>query len=223
MNEMRRDPITRKWVIIDKHITTEAIVESLRAAVQKDAERFSTDPCSFCPGNEESLPPAILERVNDGFTYRSHSPDWRIRALPDRDPVFRIEGSLNRRLLSGYDVMDAIGAHELIIEHRRHIDWDEIEQRDVAEIVATYHERMNDLSRDERFGHIFLFKNFGPSSGSTMAHPHSMLIASPSVPERIRRELDSTRRHYQMKERCLFCDIIGEETRQRNHVSRLVD
>jgi UDPglucose--hexose-1-phosphate uridylyltransferase len=36
------------------------------------------------------------------------------------------------------------------------------------------------------------------------------------VPERIRRELDFTRRHFQMKERCLFCDIIGEETRRKS-------
>jgi UDPglucose--hexose-1-phosphate uridylyltransferase len=222
MNEMRRDPITRKWVIIDTHITTESVVESLRAAVVKDAERFSKDPCTFCPGKEDSLPPPILELVNGQFAYRSHSPEWKIRALPDRNPVFRIEGNLNRRLVSNYDVMDGVGAHEVIIEHRNHVDWDEIELSEVAEIVASYRERMNDLSRDERFGHIFLFKNFGPSSGSSIPHPHATLIASPSVPERIRRELDSTRRHYQMKERCLFCDIIGEETRQRNHVSRVV-
>jgi UDPglucose--hexose-1-phosphate uridylyltransferase len=55
-----------------------------------------------------------------------------------------------------------------------------------------------------------------------VSHPHATIIASPSVPERIRRELQFTRRHFQMKERCLFCDIINEETRANNPNSGLV-
>src|SRR5262249_40649683 len=103
-----------------------------------------------------------------------------------------------------------------------HVDWDEVTVQEVANIIAVYHERVNDLSKDERFGHLFIFKNYGPSSNSRISHPHSTLIASPSVPERIRRELDFTREHFRMKERCLFCDIISEELRRKNHHSGLV-
>jgi UDPglucose--hexose-1-phosphate uridylyltransferase len=111
--------------------------------------------------------------------------------------------------------MDAIGAHEVIVEHREHVDWDEIPVEEVASVLSVYRERITDLSRDERFGHLFIFKNYGPGSNSRIPHPHANLIASPSVPERIS-ELHFTRRHFEMKERCLFCDIITEESRPKN-------
>jgi UDPglucose--hexose-1-phosphate uridylyltransferase len=222
MSEMRRDPVTRKWVIIDKTNPTDATIEKLRQAVQEDQDRFKSESCEFCPGNEAKTPAPIMEHINGRSLYREHVPDWQIRVVPNKEPVFRIEGNLNRRFVSIYDVMDAIGAHEIIIEHREHLDWDKMRMEDVASILSVYRERMNDLSRDERFGHLFIFKNWGPRSNSRIPHPHSTIIASPSVPERIRRELTYTRKHFDMKERCLFCDIITEEIRRKDDQSGLV-
>ena len=216
MNEMRRDPVTRKWVIIDKSKPPEEMVKLLRHAVQREAKKKKETPCDFCPGNEVSTPSSVMELVNGEFRYRMQDPNWQIRAIPNRNPVFQIEGSLNRRMVSGYDVMDALGAHEVIIENREHRDWDELSLDEVAAILSTYQERMVDLSKDDRFGHLFLFKNHGPNSNARIQHPHSTLIASPSVPERIRRELQFTRRHFQAKERCMFCDIVAEEMRPQN-------
>ncbi len=218
MKQMRRDPVTRKWVIVDMDVNPDEMVQRIRETVLREhesAQSRSTLPCDFCPGREDTTERSIMQLVSGKFLYSSSSPDWNIRVIPNRDPVFRIEGNLNRRLVSMYDVMDAIGAHEIIIENRHHADWDELDSSAVTDIVRVYLERMNDLSKDVRFGHLFIYKNYGPGSNSTMSHPHSTLIASPSVPERIRRELEHTRRYFQMKERCLFCDIIREETRRK--------
>jgi UDPglucose--hexose-1-phosphate uridylyltransferase len=222
MNEMRRDPVTRKWVIIDKSKPPEKMVTVLKQAVDRESKKKKQAPCDFCPGNEGKTQSSILEVIQGEFRYRVQDPNWQIRVIPNRNPVFQIEGSLNRRLVSGYDVMDALGAHEVIIEHREHKDWDEFTTDEITLILSTYQERMIDLSKDDRFGHLFLFKNYGPNSSAGIAHPHSTLIASPSVPERIRRELHYTRRHYQMKERCLFCDIVSEALRANNPVGGLI-
>jgi UDPglucose--hexose-1-phosphate uridylyltransferase len=216
MNEIRRDPITAKWVIVDKEIDSEKIVRKLQSAVLKAARQSQAAECDFCPGHENRTPPSVMELSNGQYVYQKQTPDWQVRVVPNNHPVFRIEGELNRRSVRGYDVMDALGAHEMIIEHRNHVDWDQIPSEDVAAILGVYLERMKDLSKDERFGHLFLFKNCGRQSNSTMSHPNSTLIASPSVPERVRRELNHTRQHYNMKERCLFCDVINEELRQKN-------
>lgn len=216
MNEMRRDPVTRKWVIIDKSKSPEKMVKLLRQSVEREIRKKKDTICDFCPGNEDKTPASIMEFLNGEFHYRSKDPNWQIRAIPNRNPVFQIEGTLDRRLVAGYDVMDALGAHEVIIENREHRDWDELTEQEVAAILSTYQERMVDLSKDDRFGHLFLFKNYGATSNARIMHPHSTLIASPSVPERIRRELHYTRRHFQMKERCLFCDIVTEEIRPKN-------
>jgi Galactose-1-phosphate uridylyltransferase len=222
MNEMRRDPVTGKWVIVDRSMETKDVVAQLRAAVERDTARIHPPPCDFCPGQEKNTPGSIAEFVDGQYHYQKHFENWEVRVIPNRRPVFRIEGTLNRRPVAMYDVMDAIGAHEMIVETRGHSDWDELQEQEIADILRVYQERMNDLSKDERFGHLFIFKNFGPSASGQLQHPHSTLIASPSVPERIRRELDFTRRHYLLKERCLFCDILNEELRRKNHHSGLV-
>jgi UDPglucose--hexose-1-phosphate uridylyltransferase len=216
MNEMRRDPITAKWVIVDKEADVERVVRQLQTAVAKSAKGTSPGECDFCPGNEKKTPPSVMELANGQFHYQKQNPDWQVRVVPNHHPVFRIEGDLSRRSVRGYDVMDALGAHEMIIEHRNHTDWDEMDSEEVSAILGVYLERMKDLSKDERFGHLFLFKNSGQQSNSSMSHPNSTLIASPSVPERVRRELNHTRQHFNMKERCLFCDVINEELRQKN-------
>jgi UDPglucose--hexose-1-phosphate uridylyltransferase len=45
-----------------------------------------------------------------------------------------------------------------------------------------------------------------------MSHPHSQLIALPVVPVQLDRELASGDRHFQFRGRCLYCDVIQQET-----------
>lgn len=40
MNEMRRDPVTRKWILIDKDAKVEKAIEELRSAVSKEREKL---------------------------------------------------------------------------------------------------------------------------------------------------------------------------------------
>ena len=59
--------------------------------------------------------------------------------------------------------------------------------------------------------YVLVFKNHGKQAGATLGHPHSQLIALPVVPKRVQEELDGTRRHFEYRERCIFCDIIQQE------------
>jgi UDPglucose--hexose-1-phosphate uridylyltransferase len=49
-------------------------------------------------------------------------------------------------------------------------------------------------------------------------HAHSQLIASPIIPTAVVEELNSCRRHYRHRERCLFCDVIRQELRLSERV-----
>ena len=57
-----------------------------------------------------------------------------------------------------------------------------------------------------------VFKNFGPTAGATLSHSHSQLIALPVVKLRVQEEIEGARAHFEMKERCIFCDIIQYES-----------
>src|SRR4029079_16249584 len=83
---------------------------------------------------------------------------------------------------------------------------------EIERVLWAYRERILDLKQDRRLRHILVFKNHGAAAGATLEHTHSQLIALPIVPDFVREEVDGARAHFAVKERCVFCDVIREET-----------
>ena len=74
--------------------------------------------------------------------------------------------------------------------------------------------RIQDLKRDSRFKYISIFKNHGEGAGQEFEHPTSQLTATTFVPRRVLYELRAGRDYFETKERCVFCDILAQEERQ---------
>jgi galactose-1-phosphate uridylyltransferase len=74
-----------------------------------------------------------------------------------------------------------------------------------------YRHRIVELAKDRRFRYILLFKNKGAEAGASIDHPHSQLIAIPTVPKRVKEEIDGARAYFDFKERCVYCDMIKQE------------
>ena len=82
-------------------------------------------------------------------------------------------------------------------------------------MLWAYRDRVLDLKNDKRFRYVLIFKNHGDAAGASLEHSHSQLIALPIVPKRVREEVDGAKHYYREKERCIFCDIIRQETESR--------
>jgi UDPglucose--hexose-1-phosphate uridylyltransferase len=133
--------------------------------------------------------------------------------VPNKFPALRIEGELHKSGEGLYDKMNGIGAHEVIIETPKHPqDRVDIDSSQVKNTLLAAKFRILDLKKDTRFKYIMVFKNFGPTAGATLSHSHSQLIALPVVPLRVQEEIAGASTHFQMKERCIFCDIIHYES-----------
>ncbi len=172
--------------------------------------------CPFCPGNEAMTPPEILSRREDGA--------WSIRVVPNRYPALRTEIQLSRAGLGLFDSMAGVGAHEVVIETNDHRST--LAEQPVAQIEAVlgvWQERMVDLSRDLRLKALIAFKNHGAPGGATLFHAHSQLIALPFVPEALGAEVTAARRHFEDKERCIWCDIVAQEERDRERIILMSD
>ena len=108
-----------------------------------------------------------------------------------------------------------VGAHEVIVEnarHDRHL-WN-ADDREIEEYLALCGQRIQDLKRHSlQIRHVF--KNFGSISGQQWDHPTTEIVATTFVPRRVLYELRAAREHYQLKERCVFCDILGQEQEQK--------
>ena len=145
-----------------------------------------------------------------------NGPGWKVRVVPNRFPALKIEGDLDRKAEGIYDLMNGIGAHEVVIETDQHEQQlKDLSDQEVTEVLFAFKARILDLRNDQRFRYILLFKNQGQQAGASMDHAHSQLIALPVTPRQVQDEIDGARRHFEHRERCIFCDVVAQERKDR--------
>jgi UDPglucose--hexose-1-phosphate uridylyltransferase len=212
MSELRKDPVVRRWVIV-------ATERTRRPHEFSDHENGVPEPPvnPFAEGNESMTPPEIYAIRSP--TSKPNGPGWKVRVVPNKFPVLRIEGHLDQEGDGIYDRMNGIGAHEVIIEtphHSIHLEEQPLEA--VASIVETYRLRMTDLLKDGRFRYILVFKNFGRDSGATLSHPHSQIIATPVTPKVVKEKLAGAQTYFDQKERNIFTDLLKHELKDNRRI-----
>jgi UDPglucose--hexose-1-phosphate uridylyltransferase len=202
--ELRKDPVTGRWVIISSDRSKRPNDFRLETASVIGAEH-----CPFCVGHEAMTPPEVLAFRNGSAP---NGPGWDLRVVPNKYPALQVEGNLDREGEGLFDRMNGIGAHEVIIETPDHPKMlAAMSEPEIERVLWAVRERIVDLKRDIRFRYVLAFKNHGAAAGATLEHSHSQVIALPIVPDFVREELDGAKRHYKAKERCVFCDIIRQE------------
>ena len=196
--ELRKDPITRSWVITGDDVS--------------DAATRTEPFCQFCP---DSPQPAQLVANASGV----QGTPWSARAVVHPTALYHIEGEAARRGDGIYDRMRPVGAHEVLVENFRHDRnlWN-ASDAEVEQFLLLAAQRIQDLKRDGRFKYVSIFKDYGASAGQEFEHPTSQLTATTFVPRRVLYELRASREYFDQKERCVFCDIISQETRQELRV-----
>ena len=148
-----------------------------------------------------------------------NTPGWELRVVPNKFPALLVEGTLDREPDGMFDRMNGIGAHEVIIETPHHDrSLAVMSEPEIERVLWAYRERILDLKRDGRLRYILVFKNHGAAAGATLEHTHSQLIALPIVPDFLRQELSGARRHFEVKERCVFCDVVHEDLRDGRRI-----
>ncbi|MSP63139.1 MAG: galactose-1-phosphate uridylyltransferase [Myxococcales bacterium] len=210
MPELRKDPIVGRWVII----ATERAKRPHDYHPESDRSIESGGVCPFCPGEEHRTPKDILVYAGAG-----PGRDWAVRVFPNRYPALKIEGGLDREGDGVYDRMNGVGAHEVVVEtpdHQKQLA--DLTDEEIARVLAAWRDRILDLERDRRLRYVMVFKNHRAAAGASVLHSHSQLIALPTVPKNVADEMKGSLEYYQFKERCVFCDIVAQEQRDRRRV-----
>ncbi|MBI4686901.1 MAG: galactose-1-phosphate uridylyltransferase [Nitrospirae bacterium] len=211
MPELRRDPVAGRWVII-------SIERGKRPAdFTRETSAKKGGFCAFCNGHENTTPPEIIAFRSDGSA--PDTPGWTLRVVPNKFPALKIEGLLEKTGEGIYDKMSGVGAHEVIIESPDHnATLSTMPLKAVEDMLWAYYYRILDLKKDMRLKYVVIFKNEGEAAGATLEHSHSQLIALPIIPKQVAEEIAGAKRYYELKERCIFCDIIRQETDSRIRV-----
>jgi UDPglucose--hexose-1-phosphate uridylyltransferase len=166
--------------------------------------------CPFCPGNED-LASQEIAAIRDGGP--TNGAGWKVRVIPNAYPALRIEED-HRRLEEGrlFRQMGGCGAHEVIIDSPDHnIVPASMSVDQLSLILRVMRDRFNDLMRDPRFQSIVIFKNYGPTAGTSLSHPHSQLIATPVTPRTVRQKLAIAQQYFDETGDCLYCALLSDE------------
>ena len=205
MPQLRKDPVTGRWVII----STDRQKRPNDFRFER-ADIIGREHCPFCPGHEAMTPPEVMAYRQNGSP--ANGPGWDVRVVPNKYPALQVEGAFDRAGEGMYDRMNGIGAHEVIIETPHHDrTLATMSEPEIVQVLWAYRERMLDLKRDIRLRHILIFKNHGAAAGATLEHTHSQLIALPILPKHVREELEGAKQYYTYTERCVFCDVVRQD------------
>jgi UDPglucose--hexose-1-phosphate uridylyltransferase len=212
MNEIRQNKATKEWVIYAT-ARGKRPHDFRRQREEREPLPEFDQGCPFCPGNEGMLP-SILMEVPGKKPFA-----WRTRVVPNKFPALTPEGDTTRFSQGLYVAMKGYGRHEIIIEsplHHQQIA--QMSPEEVGTVIETYHQRFVDLMKEHRNMMVLIFRNHGLQAGTSLVHPHSQIIVTGMVPNHIRWREEASQRYFDEWGRCVYCDMLEFEARDRRRV-----
>jgi len=201
--ELRRGP-QDDWVLL-------APMRSLRT---DRIDRLQRE-CPFCPGNEYLTPPSLLALTEDGATGA-----WFVRVVENRFPL--LAGSATRvepTRLPLFQAAPAVGVHEVAIETPHHEQ--EMALRTPEQLSLTFRawqERVRALHARKDLRHVVVFKNCGEEAGTSLAHPHSQIVALTRIPQAVLRRSRKARAFFERSGKCAVCETSQLEAQLRERI-----
>lgn len=144
---------------------------------------------------------------------------WQVRVVPNRFPMFVPDGRPRRHVEGGGFVsLPAVVRHEVVIESPDHnADLARADVSAVRAVLEAYRARYVAL-RESGCAIVLIFRNHGAAAGTSLAHPHSQIVAAPVVPIQIRHRFEVAMQHYDDVGACLYTDILDRELRDGRRI-----
>ncbi|HEX5411639.1 MAG TPA: galactose-1-phosphate uridylyltransferase [Terriglobia bacterium] len=185
MTELRWNPTVREWVSTASH--------------RQHRPQMPRDWCPFCPGSG---------RVPDDYDVYIYPNDFAAFTIPAQTPA--IEGD------DFYAVRPSHGKCDVVLYHPVHnTSIPELPVEHLTRLVKTWRKRFEELKATAGIRYVLIFENKGEVIGVTMPHPHGQIYSFPLVPPIINKELAAARAHHRQHRRCLFCDVLQKERKQK--------
>lgn len=210
MPEFRQNLATKEWVIVSPE-RGKRPSDFKEEKEQKEPVPPFDENCPFCSGNEDKTPPEVYRFPRDG--------NWQVRAVPNKFAALKPDLATTRTLVGSFLAAKGFGIAEVVVEspqHHRHPALMNIEE--VSEILKAYRERHEEISRIADINLITIFRNHGSKAGTSLVHPHSQIIATPIVPPHVRYPLEQAVLYFDNYGRCVYCDMIEEERKQKERL-----
>ncbi len=199
MNQLRLDPLSGRWVVVNPGRSERPYSFVTRSPELSDQ---LGRPCPFCPGNEEDTPPAL---ETYGPTGR-----WLVRVVPNLYPAFEGDEPFvvaNRGPV--FTQATAGGIHEILIFSPEHgATLGELSQEQVELVMAALRDRLEEHASQPNLRYTQAIVNSGREAGASLEHPHGQLLGMSFIPRELAEE---QARFARFVGSCLLCTTIDAE------------
>jgi UDPglucose--hexose-1-phosphate uridylyltransferase len=216
MHEMRQDFITKQWVLFSTE-RGKRPNDFHTGTVKGAAVPPYDEKCPFCPGNEHLLPPIVCERRVPNAEHKSIP--WQTRVVPNKFPIVSPAAGRATRNIGNYRISGGYGVHEVVIESPFHDrDIPGTSEMELDAVVNAYLDRYDELKKRDPGLEVYIFRNHGAGSGTSLVHPHSQIIAIPALSDKRRRLVYEAGRYYEEEGGCVFCEVLNFEKKRKIRV-----
>ncbi|MCK5180887.1 MAG: galactose-1-phosphate uridylyltransferase [Candidatus Omnitrophica bacterium] len=203
MPQLRKDPVVGRWVIIAKtRARRPGNFVDRNDHEQEDADR----ECPFCNVQPGGGSPVFSSGDIHIVSSQIYSSDRRRK--------------LRRTKKGLYDVIDGLGAHEIVIETPEHLtNMADLDVDQIQLVLEAYSARMQELEKNPQFRYVLAYKDYGPTAeGRRRAHTCSHIVATPVRPLRVKEKLTGAKEYFDANKTCVYCDLIAQELESRGRI-----
>ncbi len=210
MPEFRQNLATKEWVIISPE-RGKRPSDFIKDQFKKEPLPSYDHDCPFCAGNEEKTPPEVYRFPSEG--------NWQARVVPNKFAALKSNLATTRTNVGAFLAAKGFGIAEVVIESPKHDTHPALMKiEEVLEILKAYRRRQEEISKNKEINLITIFRNHGTKAGTSLEHPHSQIIATPIVPPHVRYPIEQAILHFDDSGRCVYCEMIEEERRQKERL-----
>ncbi|MBZ5687038.1 MAG: UDP-glucose--hexose-1-phosphate uridylyltransferase [Acidobacteriia bacterium] len=204
----RLNALTNEWVLVSPHRATRPWQGEV-AQLQTGTEPAYDPTCYLCPGNA---------RVGG-----IRNPQYTSTFVFDNDFAALKPGTERESLdVEGLGLLVAQGepgiCRVICFSPRHDLTLATMTPEAIEPVVHTWMEQFRELGGLETINHVQIFENRGAMMGASNPHPHCQIWATASIPVEPAKELAAQSAYWRAKQRCLLCDYVAVEQRQRERL-----
>jgi UDPglucose--hexose-1-phosphate uridylyltransferase len=201
----RLNPLTNEWVLVSPHRATRPWQGEVGARPSTSVPQYDPE-CYLCPGNARvggARNPVYTSTFVFDNDFAALKPDVAATRL-DIDGkgliVAESEPGLCRVMCFSPRHDQTLGAMQV---------------HEIELVIQAWVDEFRELGARENIRHVQIFENRGAMMGASNPHPHCQIWATASIPEAPAKELTSQEAYLRLRNRCLLCDYLELENRQR--------
>jgi UDPglucose--hexose-1-phosphate uridylyltransferase len=204
----RLNPLTNEWVVVSPNRTARPWQGDLAPPDANTALQYDPE-CYLCPGNSRAggaRNPAYSSTFvfdNDFAALKKDTPTAHLDLNDAGLLVAESERGLCR-------VMCFTPRHDKTLAS---MDCKEIEL-----VVRAWQQQFRELGEIDIVRHVQIFENRGAMMGASNPHPHCQIWGTESIPQEPSKELACQKNYLRARGRCLLCDYIELEGREKTRV-----